>query len=329
MATGVNSGSLSRGSGLSAESGSNVYNSSDWGLSFDANDYYEVAISLAANAQITAFSNITFIGTSSSSGPTTLSIRSSQDGYASDIGATQTTAASETIHTFNISSLAPVGLGGSVTLRIYGYGATSPAGTFKIGDAAGTSVDVTLAATVALPMELTSFSAIRMSNSNKILWQTATETGVSHFEIQRSLNAENWQTIGEVKAAGESREILDYSFTDEKPLPISYYRLRSVDFDGAEQFSGIERVERVGETKAPYVLPTNVENETTVVFESELERESKIVIFDMTGRMMFTQKVSIQKGENSMSLELGNLPKGAYALRIDGEKASPSRFMKI
>ena len=193
----------------------------------------------------------------------------------------------------------------------------------------GTFPDFPASLISALPSELIKFQVSENLLAIRLTWQTATETNTSHFQIQRSADAENWQTIGEVKAAGESRETKNYSFTDENPLPISYYRLRSVDFDGAEQFSQVERVERQGATKAPYVLPTNVENETTVVFESELERDADVLIFDMMGRQVFSQAVAIQKGENRQPLDLGSLPKGAYTLQVSGNESAPARFVKM
>ena len=188
--------------------------------------------------------------------------------------------------------------------------------------------DISISNTV-LPVELKSFNVSQVQEGNKIEWQTASETNVSHFDIQRSVDAQKWESIGEVKAASNSREEKNYSFTDENPLPISYYRLRSVDFDGAEQFSQVVRVERAGSNKAPYVLPTNVENETTVIFESEIERETTIVIFDMNGKQLFTQAVSVEKGENRLPLNLSNLPQGAYTLRVMDGQSAPARFVKI
>ncbi len=181
----------------------------------------------------------------------------------------------------------------------------------------------------ALPIELLGFSARAGEKNSLLSWQTASETQTAHFDIQRSPDAQTWQSIGEVKATGESHETKTYTFTDENPLPVSYYRLRSVDFDGAAQFSNIERVARGSSTKAPYILPTNVADETTVVFESETEKEATIAIFDLTGRQVFNQTIAVEKGENRLPLNLGTLPTGAYSLQILGENAVPARFVKI
>ena len=73
-----------------------------------------------------------------------------------------------------------------------------------------------------------------------LTWQTATELNNDYFEVQRAADGKTWEAIGKVKGAGNSNALLDYNFTDKKPLEgINFYRLLQVDFDRQSEYSPI------------------------------------------------------------------------------------------
>ncbi len=98
-----------------------------------------------------------------------------------------------------------------------------------------------------LPIELLLFDAEADGDHVHTLWETASEHLSDHFEVQRSADEEQWTTIGQLAAAGESVQLLHYQLDDAHPLPgWNYYRLREVDQDGAVAMS---------EVRAIYYLP--------------------------------------------------------------------------
>jgi hypothetical protein len=89
-----------------------------------------------------------------------------------------------------------------------------------------------------LPVLLASFEGKVVENSSYLKWATTEEVNASHFEIQRSGDARNFETIGKIAANGESKTLMDYDFWDSLPLPgANYYRLRMVDLDNSYSFS--------------------------------------------------------------------------------------------
>ena len=75
-----------------------------------------------------------------------------------------------------------------------------------------------------------------------VQWSTASEKNSSLFLIERSINAETFETIGSLPAAGESPNIRNYSFQDPYPkTETSYYRVRMLDMAGKSTFSAICR----------------------------------------------------------------------------------------
>ena len=89
-----------------------------------------------------------------------------------------------------------------------------------------------------LPITLSSLTATTNNKSIQTNWHTSTELNTSHFIIQHSIDGSSFTDIGTVKAIGSGAN--GYSFTDSKPtVGTNYYRLKSVDKDGASTFSKV------------------------------------------------------------------------------------------
>jgi hypothetical protein len=94
-----------------------------------------------------------------------------------------------------------------------------------------------------VPVQLMYFKGKAENNRSQLNWATATELNSDYFSIQRSVDLKEFTDVGQVKAAGDSRLKLEYSFLDEAPLPgINYYRLKQVDKDGSAEYSKIVAV---------------------------------------------------------------------------------------
>jgi hypothetical protein len=88
---------------------------------------------------------------------------------------------------------------------------------------------------IALPVELTEFTGYKTNEYNVLKWQTASEHNSDYFLVERSTTGEfNENSVVTIKqAAGNSTELLDYTFIDKDfTNAINYYRLTQVDYDG-------------------------------------------------------------------------------------------------
>jgi hypothetical protein len=93
--------------------------------------------------------------------------------------------------------------------------------------------DVQLVALTCLPVELLEFSAEPKKDGNLLHWTTATEANNDYFTLHSSLDAQEFRKIGEVKGAGNSNSVNEYSFFDsEECNSIVYYKLCQTDYDG-------------------------------------------------------------------------------------------------
>jgi hypothetical protein len=115
----------------------------------------------------------------------------------------------------------------------------------------------------SLPVELISFNADVENDVVNLLWQTATETNNSGFEVERSQMSNvkgqtEWQRIGFVEGKGTTTEIQSYSFTDKPEPGIYKYRLKQLDFDGSFEYS--QEIEAAVNAPLEFSLEQNYPN---------------------------------------------------------------------
>lgn len=67
-----------------------------------------------------------------------------------------------------------------------------------------------------------------VNNTVDLNWKTSKESGVNHFEVQRSKNLEYWLTVGTIVSKNKPS---DYKFIDSKvnPCLVCFYRLKIVN----------------------------------------------------------------------------------------------------
>ena len=104
---------------------------------------------------------------------------------------------------------------------------------------------------VALPIELIYFGVKKLDNANLISFEVASQINNDYFEIEKSDDAANWETITTIDGQGSSNQQQKYGFVDDRLSPtINYYRLKQTDFNGSFTYSEIVSVDnRVGDKK--------------------------------------------------------------------------------
>jgi len=183
-----------------------------------------------------------------------------------------------------------------------------------------------------LPIELKSFTGKALKTSNQLEWTTSTEEGVKEHIIERSANGyNNWTLVGTTPSKGDARVDQSYSMEDKTPLTKSFYRLRTLDLDGREQFSNVISLTRQNNSFGVIAAYPNPAVEMINVQFNTLE-EGNITarIVDMTGRLVLEQQMSALKGTNMFPVQLHGLSAGTYFITLssDNEVAEPIRFVK-
>ncbi|MCF0053782.1 FG-GAP-like repeat-containing protein [Dyadobacter sp. LJ53] len=163
-----------------------------------------------------------------------------------------------------------------------------------------------------LPVELVSFEAVKSENAVELMWRTTWERNSKHFEIQRSSDAKNWQTIGLVNASTSSNAEIRYHFTDAKPQDgENHYRLRMVDQDGTFANSRIQVVKfDVGIDPFQVKVFPNPASEKLFITTANPESIASIELLTLNGKMIYKyQKLPKE-------IDVRGMAPGVYVLKI-------------
>jgi len=200
-----------------------------------------------------------------------------------------------------------------------------------------------------LPVELTSFTALRTSSGIQLSWSTATETDNHGFELQRSvvsgqhsdpenreLTAENreWKEIGFVAGNGTSNISHQYTFTDRVNSGSMYsYRLRQIDRSGAFRYSAEVTVEGSG-VPSTFALFQNYPNPfnpvTTIEYRIPVTGRTTLTIYDMLGREVRTLVNDLQPaGSYSVQFDASTLSSGIYFYTLRADSYRQTRKMVL
>lgn len=178
---------------------------------------------------------------------------------------------------------------------------------------------------VILPLELISFTGKNIEEGNLLNWTTASELNTTHFEIERTVNGVDFETLGSVAAAGNSKSIQQYNFIDKQPyLGENLYRLKMYDLDGSYSYSKMIAIE-VHDATAFTFTPTGIEklfpNPTNanlnVLFNvSENIASFNLQAYDITGAVLYQQQLQLEKGKHTIPIDVSILSTGQYILSI-------------
>ncbi|MCH7396491.1 T9SS type A sorting domain-containing protein [Belliella sp. DSM 107340] len=173
---------------------------------------------------------------------------------------------------------------------------------------------------IILPQEITHFKAqIRENNQVFITWKSEIKEG--YFEVQRSQDDLNFQTISKIPVIiGEN----EYFVTDSIPSKNNYYRLVHKDLDHKVQFhSSLLRVDMpqmnssFGKMK---VYPNPFINEINILHISEFGDIVSVRIVSIEGnKVVFEQDIDQGAMTSKLTItDLGFLKRGLYILQVFG-----------
>lgn len=105
------------------------------------------------------------------------------------------------------------------------------------------------------PVGLVAFKAEFNEEKDKVdlSWVTNSEQNNDFFTVEKSVNGFSWEKLGDKKGAGNASTMQYYDMRDDSPyFPVTYYRLKQTDFDGAFTYS--EVVSTTNESKMRGIL---------------------------------------------------------------------------
>ena len=170
-----------------------------------------------------------------------------------------------------------------------------------------------------LPVELTSFTASSDGNEVLLKWNTASEVNNHGFEIQRSIDNNDFSTIGFVQGHGTTTEQQNYSFADKNLSDGKYfYRLKQMNFNGSFAYSDVVKIE--WRAFNSYILEQNYPNPfnptTTIGFGVRNKSNVCIIILNSIGEEVATILNEEKEPGYQVEFDAVDLPSGVYFYRL-------------
>lgn len=175
-----------------------------------------------------------------------------------------------------------------------------------------------------VPLKLINFTVKKQNAFAQLNWTTLQELNIKSFIIERSTDQNQWDAIGNVNAAGNSAERRNYNTIDFNPAKgVNYYRLKMVDTDGRFIYSET-RLVYFGNDAAIAIVPNPAKEKATLFLPGNTSFTS-ISIYDMNGRLM----KKIHSNEESVQVDLRNIPKGIYLVKLTGININAVRKLLV
>lgn len=173
---------------------------------------------------------------------------------------------------------------------------------------------------VSLPLAFLSLEAKRQSDYSVLLeWNVQSEKNILHYEVQNSSSGENFETIGSVFSVQNIDEAHSYSFSDESSQNKTYYRIKSIDTDGTENYSEIVLVEANLELS---IYPNPFQEKINLTFSKN--NSGTISITTIQGKTVYKKTF---KNQDNLEVNTELLRSGSYILKINSENSQITKLL--
>jgi Secretion system C-terminal sorting domain len=190
----------------------------------------------------------------------------------------------------------------------------------------------------ALPVQLSSFTAILNGNSVELHWTTATEVNNYGFDVERKSSQTSpiqtsWSKIGFVRGNGNSNSPKDYSFVDKSISNGKYsYRLKQIDTDGKFEYSNVVNIDI--NVSAKYFLNQNYPNpfnpSTIIAYSIPASSNVTLKVYNVLGKLVTTLVNKYQQaGSYRVYFDASFLSNGVYFYRLQAGNFSATNKMLL
>ena len=176
----------------------------------------------------------------------------------------------------------------------------------------------------ALPVSLIGMDAKMQGSARVVTWNTAEESLIRYYDVERSSYASGYTSIGKVAAKNNASN--NYSFTDNSLLTDKtvYYRLKITDKNGNIRYTEIVSVKN-NAVKNLVVYPNPAKNLITLLLSEEAAKAT-IKINNAEGK---TVKTIVNQDERKIDVDISNLPTGSYYAEVMVNGKTPAaNFIK-
>lgn len=143
-------------------------------------------------------------------------------------------------------------------------------------------IRITVIYDITLPLKLISFSGIQNNNKVKLDWSSSDESGMSHFELEKSVNGTNFSKITTVPCTNRFTTT-NYSFTDENTAEGKiWYRLKIISNSGDTKYSKVIVI-KFSAGKTLSLFPTVTQRGNDLLINNSANKKLTVLFFNTSG----------------------------------------------
>jgi plastocyanin len=224
----------------------------------------------------------------------------------------------------------------SGTGDFFEYTVTEPGSYEYFCEVHGTGMSGTFTASGTMPVTLTSFMVGNQQSKPYLSWTTSMEQNTDYYSIHRSYDGINFSEIARVPAAGNSNEVRNYAFLDNRVSDsrrFVYYELGITDIDGKVQLSPIRLFKNMGGTQKLITSlspnPVSAAGHLLISFNADEKTTLLARVIDLSGKTVVSTTLYAAEGHNNGHIHLGDLAAGNYVVQFSmGQKTESYKIRK-
>jgi len=174
---------------------------------------------------------------------------------------------------------------------------------------------------ILLPAELLNIWASPSTDHIEVGWTVGSEMNLDYYQLERSENGIDFETIATVDAVGTTQSEQNYAFNDYNVGRNKdyYYRYQSVDDDMYTEFSPIVSTKLIGsgnfaESILLYPNPTN--GSLFMELTLELNSEIELTVMNSAGQQIESLTIQGNNGNNVFTLGANDWASGVYIVQV-------------
>ena len=185
----------------------------------------------------------------------------------------------------------------------------------------------------ALPVDVNYFTGKKQGSNHLLDWKvTCNSTPRVTMLLERSGDSRNFSGLN-IITADAARCNQPFNYTDTDPLKgMNYYRLKMIDADGKISYSSIVALlNAIKGFEIISIAPNPVVGDNFKLNVASAQAgKMELIIFDMQGRLVNRQNVSLIAGFNSLPVNVAILSSGTYTIKVSmaDEQTRIMRFVK-
>lgn len=187
---------------------------------------------------------------------------------------------------------------------------------------------------ILLPSELVNIWANAKVDYINVGWTVASEFNLDYYDLQRSENGIDFETITTIDVLGSTQMEQTYSFDDYNVGRNKdyYYRFQSFDHDGFTKFSPIVSARLNGSNSfgaGILLYPNPTTGDLFVELSLELNSTIEMSVLNGAGQLVESHQIQGSTGNNVITLDSKDWATGVYIVQITEQRTGDVVHKKI